>query len=168
MESRPLETFYRNGGNSRRFGAELYANANIVDPLWLQVAYTWSHFRYLPSTSAYGDIDGNWLPNSPRHQLSTDLAWHVVPDLTLAAGTDTFSRWYVDAGNATSVNGYTLLNARLTWRFDALGMDARLMLQGRNLAGEKYIAFTEPDPDGNSYQPGPERELFAGVRLSLR
>jgi iron complex outermembrane receptor protein len=26
IETRPLETFYRNGGNSRRFGAELYAN----------------------------------------------------------------------------------------------------------------------------------------------
>lgn len=24
------------------------------------------------------------------------------------------------------------------------------------------------DPDGDSYQPGRERELFAGVRLNLR
>lgn len=44
VESRPLETFYRNGGNSRRFGAELFASLNPADPVWLQVAYTWSHF----------------------------------------------------------------------------------------------------------------------------
>ena len=34
---------------------------------------------------------------------------------------------------------------------------------GRNVTGVEYIAFTEPDPDGNSYQPGPTRELFAGA-----
>jgi hypothetical protein len=28
-----------------------------------------------------------------------------------------------------------------------------------------YIAFSEPDPDGNSYQAGPGREWFAGVHL---
>jgi hypothetical protein len=40
-----------------------------------------------------------------------------------------------------------------------------LFLQGKNLTGTKYIAFTEPDPDGNSYQPGPMQELFAGVQI---
>jgi hypothetical protein len=36
---------------------------------------------------------------------------------------------------------------------------------GKNLAGKHYIAFTEPDPDGNSYQPGPSREVFAGFQV---
>jgi len=36
-----------------------------------------------------------------------------------------------------------------------------------NAGNVEYIAFTEPDPDGNSYQPGPTREVFAGVRLVL-
>jgi iron complex outermembrane receptor protein len=167
VPTRPLETFYRNGGNSRRFGVELYANVNPVDPVWLQLAYTWSHFRYLTSTSFYGDIEGNTLPNSPEHQLFTDLAWHPRPDLTLGVGSDTFSRWFVDAGNATDVSGYTLWNARASWTVHLAGMAAELTLQGRNLTGVRYIAFTEPDPDGNSYQPGPEREVFAGVRLTL-
>jgi iron complex outermembrane recepter protein len=168
VATRPLETFYRNGGNSRRFGAEVYANVNPVDPVWLQVAYTWSHFLYNQSTSFYGDIKGNWLPNSPRHQLFTDLAWHPRSDVTLGGGSDTFSKWYVDAGNATAVDGYTLWNARVAWSFTAAGTNAELSLQGRNLSAVKYIAFTEPDPDGNSYQPGPERELFAGLRITLR
>jgi iron complex outermembrane receptor protein len=167
VETRPLETFYRNGGNSRRFGAELYTNVNVVDPVWLQVAYTWSHFRYRESTSFYGDIRGNQLPNSPQHQLLTDLAWRARSDLTLGVGSDTYSKWYVDASNVASVDGYTLWNARVAWSFDAGGTTGEIVLQGRNLTGVKYIAFTEPDPDGNSYQPGPERELFAGVRLTL-
>jgi hypothetical protein len=41
------------------------------------------------------------------------------------------------------------------------------VLQVRNLLGTEYIAFTEPDPDGNSYQPGPTRELFVGIRVKV-
>jgi outer membrane receptor for monomeric catechols len=96
------------------------------------------------------------------------VAWTAIRDLTLGVGTDSYSKWYVDASNATSVNGYTLLNARVSWHFDIAGTTGDLTLQGRNLTATKYIAFTEPDPDGNSYQPGPERELFAGVRFAMR
>jgi len=41
------------------------------------------------------------------------------------------------------------------------------MLSGLDLTDEQYIAFTEPDPDGNSYQPGPGRQGFLGVILSF-
>jgi iron complex outermembrane receptor protein len=167
ITERPLETFYRNGGNSRRFGAELYLNWNPLEEVWLQAAYTWSHFRYLSSTSFWGDIEGNGLPNCPDHQLMTDFSWNVRSDLTLGIGSDTLSRWYVDPSNGIMVDGYTLLSARLAWRVP-VGLNWEVSLQGRNLTGVKYIAFTEPDPDGNSYQPGPEREIFAGLRLSLR
>jgi iron complex outermembrane receptor protein len=168
IPTRPLETFYRNGGNSRRFGAEVYGDWHLLDPLWLQAAYTWSHFVYLESTSSYGDIEGNRLPNSPQHQLMTELSWEVRPELEVGVGMDTYSKWYVDAGNAVSVDGYTLLNARVAWSFPAAEREWEISLQGTNLTGTKYVAFTEPDPDGNSYQPGPERELFVGLRVGTR
>jgi hypothetical protein len=37
---------------------------------------------------------------------------------------------------------------------------------GRNVFGASYMAFTEPDPDGNSYQPGPREEYFARISVS--
>jgi len=30
-----------------------------------------------------------------------------------------------------------------------------------------YVAFTEPDPDGNSYQPGAVQECFVGLRVVM-
>lgn len=166
MATRPLETFYRNGGNSRRFGAELYARWRPVDALRLEGAYTGSHFVYRSSTSFYGDIRGNTLPNSPVHQLMTQATLELPRGFTVGTGTDTYSDWFVDAGNRTWVDGYTLWNAHAAWRVPVPGR-WELMLEGRNLTGTHYIAFTEPDPDGNSYQPGPERELFTGVRVAL-
>jgi outer membrane receptor protein involved in Fe transport len=38
IASRPLETFYRNGGNSRRFGAEAHENWHFFDAIWLEAA----------------------------------------------------------------------------------------------------------------------------------
>ena len=40
-------------------------------------------------------------------------------------------------------------------------------LAARNITGATYMAFTEPDPDGNSYQPGPGRELFLSLKLKF-
>jgi len=37
----------------------------------------------------------------------------------------------------------------------------------RNLTGAKYMAFTEPDPDGNAYHPGPSREFFGNIRINF-
>jgi hypothetical protein len=72
---------------------------------------------YRASTSFYGDIKGNRLPNSPDHRLMTDLSWDVSPHLRVGVGTDSYSSWFVDAGNTVSVDGYTLLHARLAWTF---------------------------------------------------
>jgi outer membrane receptor protein involved in Fe transport len=65
------------------------------------------------------------------------------------------------------VDGYTLLNGRLGYRFPAGSWSGDVMLSGRNLTDERYIAFTEPDLDGNSYQPSTGREGFLGVVVTF-
>jgi hypothetical protein len=48
-----------------------------------------------------------------------------------------------------------------------LGYAGEVFAFGRDVLGKKYVAFTEPDPDGNSFQPGPTREVFVGARVKL-
>jgi hypothetical protein len=67
-----------------------------------------------------------------------------------------------------SADGFALCNPRVGYRWKWGHYSAEVSLQGRNVFGTEYIAFTEPDPDGNSYQPGPTREVFVGVRISPR
>ena len=165
MPSRPLETFYRNAASSRRYGVESLVSWTPVTAFMVQAAYTWSDFRYTNSQSAYGDVRDNQLPNSPVHQLSTDAQYAMGGGLTLGMGTMTLSKWYVDPSNATSVAGYTLLNARAALKIRLGASESELTFAVRNITGKKYIAFTEPDPDGNSYQPAAEREMFVGMRV---
>ncbi len=166
VASRPLETFYRNAGSSRRFGLETSMGWALVPPVLLQAAYTWSYFKYTNTASAYGDVYGHWLPNSPEHQLAADAQVAVTRDLTLGLTSQVMSHRFVDPSNVARVDGYTLVHARVAYAL-SLG-DSRLEITGavRNIFAKQYIAFTEPDPDGNSYQPAAERELFVGVRIA--
>jgi iron complex outermembrane receptor protein len=167
VPSRPLETFYRNVGSSRRLGAEVYlAWMPTRGPVTMQLAYTYSHFQYTNDTSAYGDLRNHWLPNSPESQLMVDGQVRLARDLTVGATSETLSRWYVDPTNGTSVDGYTLLHARLAYQLRVGGTRFEATASVRNILGKEYIAFSEPDPDGNSYQPAAEREVFVGLRVT--
>jgi iron complex outermembrane receptor protein len=166
IADRPLETFYRNAGNSSRWGLETQLRWFPVEALTLRAAYTFNHFTYTSYDSVtYGsDLAGNWVPNSPQHQLYVGAeyrwkGWVIgLNDLTL-------SKAYVDATNATWIDGYSLLGARAAHRWKLAKGEAELYAAGRNITGTRYIAFTEPDPDGNSYHPGPTAEFFGGIQV---
>jgi hypothetical protein len=59
------------------------------------------------------------------------------------------------------------VHVRLGYRFEIEGMPLELMLSGRNIFGVEYYGFTEPDPDGNSYQPAPTAEWTLSLRIAL-
>jgi iron complex outermembrane receptor protein len=166
VATRPLETFYRNAGSSQRYGVETYVAWTPAAPVLLQVAYTYSHFTYTNTSGAYGDIHGHWLPNSPQHQLFADAQYSPVAQLSFGLSAELLSSWFIDPTNATSEDGYALLHARAAYRLPGRGLGAEALVAVRNIFGKQYIAFTEPDPDGNSYQPAAEREVFVGMRLS--
>jgi iron complex outermembrane receptor protein len=173
------ETFYRNAGASRRFGFEFYGRYAPLRLVEIQLAYTYSHFTYRVSSPimiAMDDpsihkyiLDGNWLPNSPRHQLCIDAQLDVLPDLTVGFSTETLSKTYIDGANVESeaAEGYTLVHGRIHYRWRLTGLSGELRLSLRNIGDTQYVAFTEPDPGGNAYQPGARREVFAGLNVQF-
>ena len=181
VPGRNLLDFYRNVGSTRRIGLEFYGAYFPVQDLELQVAYTYSNFKYTnPDTIRIvmdPDIDaadgpryiknGNFLPNSPMHQLYVDLQYTFMPGLSAGVGAEMFSKAYIDGANIESeaVPAYTLLNARINYQLPVKGIATEVSLSGRNLANIKYVAFSEPDASGNSYQAGAGRELFASLRV---
>ena len=167
IAGRPLETFYGNAGRSRRYGVESSLRWLPVNRVTITGAYTYSNFIYTRHNSLTypGDLVGDALPNSPAHQLFAGADLQLPRSVSLGLGTQAFSRAYIDPTNATWIDGYGLLEARLskTWRYrNAYGT---FFVMGKNLTDKQYIAFTEPDPDGNSYQPGAGREVFAGIQI---
>jgi len=172
---RPMETFYGNVGSTNRYGLEAYLAWYPVEPLATRLAYTYSNFKYdtVQTLDAGVTYSGTWLPNSPQHQLYFDVEYRLTPALTAGASLEYVSSWYIDATNKILPNGYgrtdsyALIHIRLGYKFQIGEMPWELMLSGRNIFGVEYYGFTEPDPDGNSYQPAPTAEWSLGLRLGL-
>jgi iron complex outermembrane receptor protein len=176
---RSQETFYRNVGSSDRTGLELYSRFNPINDLTLQLSYTFSHFVYTNSTAIRIMMDdptiikyienGNYLPNSPQHQFYIDAGYDLPYDFSVGVNVEAQSKTYIDGANIESeaAAGYTLIGARISYNLKINGLNAQIMLQGRNLGDQKYVAFTEPDPGGNAYQPGAGREFFGSLRIGL-
>lgn len=167
VAGRPLETFYQNAGNSRRYGLEAGIGWTPTIDFTLRAAYTFSDFKYVNIQSLFGDFADAVIPNSPRHQLALDAEYRIGGHWVAGLGLDVSSGWFIDQTNRTSTDAYALVNPRLAYRWKVGANTAELVATARNLLGSEYIAFTEPDPDGNSYQPGPTRELFVGMRFGF-
>ncbi len=167
VPGRPLETFYGNLGATRRFGVEALLGWFPAKPLSVQLAYTYSNFKYTDVRSLAGTFSDQYMPNAPEHQAYLDVEVTPSPEWLFGASGELQTRSYVDASNLTWAGGYTLFHARAAWRWRIRRLKGEVTLALRNITGKKYIAFTEPDPDGNSYQPAPTRQVFAGVHLWL-
>lgn len=184
------EVFYGNAGNSKRNGIETYMWFNLLKNLSLQAAYTFADYQYTSATvdPVYTDTayvlttppaSGQWLPNSPKHQLYCEATYTINKNFKVSLGTEYQSKWaiYTDAKAYNEEldpevyqnwqNGFNLYHARVSYQWNIWGLGGECSLYARNFTGEKYIAFTEPDPDGNSYQPGPARELFANLKIKF-
>ncbi len=182
------EVFYGNAGNSERYGIETYVDIHLLDNLRLQAAYTYAHYTYTSASvdPVYTDVNyvlttppenGQWLPNSPRHQLYAEVVWSVFPKLELNVSTEYQSEWaiYTDASAynneldpAVYLNwqdGFNLYHTRLSYKWNLWKLNGEASIYVRNIFGTEYMAFTEPDPDGNSYQPGPGREIFGALKI---
>jgi len=167
VAARPLETFYRNAGSSRRYGLEAAAGWFPLTGLSVRIAYTWSDFKYTNIKSLFGDFTNAVIPNSPAHQFSMDAEYEMGGHWVIGAAIDCQSGWFVDQSNVARVDGFSLVTPRLAYRWNGLRYRGEVSVSARNVFGARYIAFTEPDPDGNSYQPGPTREFFVGVRIGF-
>lgn len=173
--SRPLETFYGNVGSTARYGLETFLAWYPIEPVALRLAYTYSRFKYdtVRTLNAAAVYKGTWLPNSPEHQLYVDGEYRITPGLTAGAALELVSSWYIDATNRILPDGYgrtdpyALVHVRVGWKLTIDDRPLELLVSGRNIFGVEYYGFTEPDPDGNSYQPAPTAEWTLSLRIGL-
>jgi len=164
LPQRPLETFYRNAGSSKRYGFESYITWSPIKPIAVKLAYTYSNFKY----SAPDSIKDNWLPNSPEHQLAFDIDYKLCENFSIGLTDEMQSKWYIFTNREDiTQDGFNLASARISYHWNISNMKGELMFTVRNIFDKTYMAFTEPDPDGNCFQPGPGREIFGGIKIQL-
>jgi len=181
------EVFYGNAGNSKRYGIETSLSYQIIHDLTINVAYTYADYKYTSSgiDPVYSDpsyvltsppMAGQWLPNSPKHQLYSELIY-LTGRFKFSLADEFQSEWaiYTDPKAYYGVldpsvfrnwqDGFNLMHARVSYSINIGKVKGECSLYIRNLTGTNYMAFTEPDPDGNAYHPGPAREFFGNLKI---
>ncbi len=182
------EVFYGNAGNSTRYGIETSVSYEILKNLKWQVAYTYSNYKYTSSNidPVYTDpayvltsppMKGQWLPNSPKNQFYSEVIYFINSRIELSLATEYQSQWavytdpkayYGQLDPAIFQNwqeGFNLFHARVSYKLNIGKIKGECSLFVRNLTDAGYMAFTEPDPDGNAYHPGPGREFFGNIKI---
>lgn len=147
-------------------GAALLTSAFTErDSLWLNVAYTYSDFRF-DGDATYGN---NQLPGVPPHYLRTELLYKHPAGYYAGPNVEWMARdFYADNANSLKVDAYAVLNLRLG--YDSQGSGWSGYVEGRNLLDERYISTTITAGDANDnsalFNPGQGRSVYAGARYS--
>lgn len=175
IATRPLETFYGNVGSTSRYGIETSIAWYPAYNLTVRCAYTYFDFKYKTVETLTGErYEKTRLPNIPQHQLYLDTEYQITKKLTAGFALEHVSSWYVDATNRIFANGYgrtdpyALAHVRLGYKFAFSGLPVELILAGRNIFNVLYYGFTEPDPDGNSYQPASTATWSISLKLGVK
>ncbi len=185
------EVFYGNAGDSRRLGLEMYLNYEITKYLQAVVSFTYSDFKYVSTANnpLFEDTTliltrppepGQYLPNVPKYNVFAQLILKPVHNLTLTFSGKYRSPWviYTDSRIYDGLadpsiyqpwyEGYNIYDFSANYAFDFKNMLVNMKLGVENLFDTPYIAFTEPDPDGNSYHPGSGRQIFLTISMKIK
>ncbi|WP_020177490.1 TonB-dependent receptor [Methylopila sp. M107] len=154
-----------------------------ADKLWLNVAYTFSDFRfdgggnrlfYNPAIDPTSEsLKGNKLPGAPRHFIRAELLYKHPAGFFAGPNVEWVPQaYYVDNANTEKTKRYALLGAKAG--YDAGGAFSAYV-EARNLTNEKYISSvsiagrasdraTGVSKNLPLYEPGAGRALYAGVK----
>ena len=158
-------SFFENADTDRK-GLEVSAVVQASDNLEFSFAYTYSKFEF-DSFATNPGVEGNDLPGLPEHQLFAEVfythpsGFYVVGDLLFV------DELYVNNANSTTNDDSTVANLRAgyegvrgRWKFAPfVGIN--------NLFDEEYNSNVRINGfGGRLFEPGPERNVYAGVTLN--
>jgi iron complex outermembrane recepter protein len=156
-------------GLEAAFGASIlksmFTNGGRPDRLWLNVAYTFSDFRF-DDDPIYGN---NKLPGAPRHFVRAELLYKHPTGFYFGPNIEWVPESYmVDSANTLDTEAYAIWGLKAG--YDP-GKGFSVYVEGRNLSDTHYIASTGitnvADPSTTTlFEPGTGRAVFAGVKVA--
>ena len=165
LPAQPGRNFYRNAGQSNRDGMEVSLDWQLAEAWRWSAAYSYNRYRFDEYQAASGDFSGKRIPGIPQQNLFSELAFeHQGAYLRL--GVTAQSRIYLDDANSQSAPGNAVFNLRLGKRIKYGQQTLEPYAGVDNLLGREYFDNLRINAGGARYfEPGPERTLYAGIRL---
>ena len=167
-------TTYRNGGKTRRRGAEVEYGADLGHGVRAHLALTWLDARFVDAITTgappMGLSAGNKLPGVPNFSAYAELAWTPVKLRWLEAAVELQSsaKIYVNDANSDAAPAYTIANIRVGVQHAAAGVKWRAFTRINNLADRNYVgSVIVGDTNGRYFEPAPGRNWYVGVSAEI-
>lgn len=132
-----------NAGRTRSYGAEVSMLFMPWRQLDLNLAYGYTHAKFVRYNNGQQDFSGNWIPYAPQHTLSVSAAWTLstgvewLGDVVLQAGMRGAGRIWWNEENSLSQPFYALLDASVRIEHRRYSID----LWARNLTDNNPEVF---------------------------
>ena len=156
-------------GLEAAFGAavlkSMFVSGDRPDRLWLNVAYTFSDFRF-DDDPLFGN---NEIPGAPRHYLRAELLYKHPAGFYVGPNVEWVPEaYFVDSANTLDTEAYAIWGLKAGYNS---GKGFSVYVEGRNLSDTHYIASTGitnvADPVLTTlFEPGTGRAVFAGVKVA--
>ncbi len=164
------QTFFENAGRSTHRGLEATTTFQLADGLTGTLSYTWSDFSFDEFSDSNGtSFDGNRIPGIPQHLIFAELNWRHDTGFYAVADVVFAGEFYADNANSTGTESSAVMNLRAGWEIEAESWSFAPFIGINNLLAEKYFSNVRLNASfGRYWEPAPERNLYAGARLSWR
>lgn len=164
--------YFTNAGETRNDGAEVGVGMRASEALALDVAYTWSRYRFTDYLVVRGSeatrLDGNALPGVPEHFLRVGLRTRPLRATTLDVDHTVSSAQWADDANTVRVEGWGpgITNARATWSLRLGRQELQPFAGVTNLFDRRYVASVVVNGFGGRVrEPGPGRGWYVGAEV---
>jgi iron complex outermembrane receptor protein len=160
-------TFYRNVGESRRYGVELGLALQVFQGLRASFAYTYlnAEFDQFPKNGV--DLDGNEVPGLPPHQVYGELFYRHPSGLYGGLDVLYVSDFFVDDENNEKNDAYTVANLRLGYEYLWEKWLFAPFFGVQNLFDEKYNSNVRINAFGSRFfEPAPEVNVYGGLNVA--
>ncbi len=133
------------------------------DKLWLNLAYTFSDFRF-DNDADYGD---NELAGAPRHFVRAELLYKHPSGIFAGPNVEWVpDAYYADNANTFATEAYAIWGAKVGYE----GERVTAYIEARNLADETYISSASISGnlnglDANVFEPGTGRAIYGGLSV---
>ncbi len=172
IPSSPGRDFFVNAGESSRSGLEVAFVSQPTDRLNLTFTYTYSDFKFDRFVDENGnDFSGNTLPGTAENVLFGEVIYDHPSGWFGALDALYVDEQFTNNANTATNDAYSLTNLRFGFERTVGSVVLAPFIGVNNLFDESYNANVRINAfGGRYYEPGPERNAYAGVsfRFDLR
>ena len=163
----PGRDYFENAGKSNRNGVEFSVTTNPTDRMSATISYTYADYDFDSFVDANGNVfSGNTIPGIADHVLFGELSYTHPRGWFATFDAMHTGEQYANNANSAQNDSFTLSNLRFGWNHESESMRISPFVGINNLFDESYNANVRINAfGGRFFEPGPDRNIYAGVTL---